>query len=251
LFKKIKVGVIPAAGHGLRLSDLPLTRILPKCLLPILNKPILGYVIENMKQFGVEEVYVIVGFKKELIQEYLGNGADFGIKVKYILQPDPLGLAHAIGLTSAFICEPFVVILGDDLTIANSLENMVNLFWAKNATVVEGVVYEKNIEKLRQACCISLNDDGKIQNAQEKPRNPDSNVRGCGIYIFDPTIYAYIEKTQLSLPHNEKQITDTIKLIAEDDSAYGMFIEGANINVNTQVDLLEATRLLLENSQTG
>ncbi len=99
--KRIKVGVIPAAGYGRRLISLPLTRVLPKCLLPILNKPILEYVIENMKKMGVEDVYMIVGFKKDLIQEYFEDGSDFGINIKYILQSNPLGIAHAIGLTKA------------------------------------------------------------------------------------------------------------------------------------------------------
>jgi dTDP-glucose pyrophosphorylase len=249
--KAIKVGVIPAAGHGRRLSSLPLTRVLPKCLLPILNKPILEYVIENMKQMGVEDIYMIVGFKKEIIQEYFKDGADFGINIKYILQPNPNGIAHAIGLTRPFICEPFTVILGDDLTIAKSLENVVNLFWDKRSSGVEGVVYEANFEKLKQACCLLLKDDGKIKNAEEKPNNPSSNVRGCGIYIFDPTVYEYIEKTPSTLPRNEKEITNTIKLMAEDNSAYGAFINGVNINVNTMADLLEATKLLLKNPQTN
>jgi dTDP-glucose pyrophosphorylase len=157
--KKIRVGVIPAAGHGRRLSSLPLTRVLPKCLLPILNKPILEYVVNNIKQMGVEDVYIIVGFKKELIQEYFKNGADFGINIKYIIQPDPLGIAHAIGLTRALISEPFAVILGDDLTIAKSFDNVVDLFWAKRATVVESVVQEVNIEKLKQACYMLLKND--------------------------------------------------------------------------------------------
>jgi dTDP-glucose pyrophosphorylase len=244
--KKIKIGVIPAAGHGRRLSSLPLTRVLPKCLLPILNRPILGYVIENMKQMGVEDVYMIVGFKKELIQEYFGNGSDFGINIKYILQPNPLGIAHAIGLTREEICEPFVVTLGDDLTISKSLENIVDLFWNKKAVAVEGVVHEANIEKLRQACCMQLGDDGKIQNAEEKPCSPNSNVRGCGIYIFDPKVYEYIGNTPASLPRHEKEITNTIRLIANENFAYGAFIDGVNININTNEDLLSATKLLLE-----
>ena len=69
--RKIKVGVIPAAGHGRRLSSLPLTRVLPKCLLPILSKPILGYVIENMKKIGVEDIYIVVGFKKSSYKNIL------------------------------------------------------------------------------------------------------------------------------------------------------------------------------------
>lgn len=249
--RKIKVGVVPAAGQGHRISGLPLTRVLPKCLLPIVNKPILEYVIENMKRMGVEDVFMIVGFKKDLIQEYFEDGKDFGINIKYILQLNPLGIAHAIGLTRDLIHEPFVVTLGDDLTIAKSLKNLVDIFWTKKAVGVEGVVQEANVEKLRQACCISLEDEGKIQNTEEKPSNPSSNVRGCGIYIFDPMVYKYIEKTPVSLPRNEKEITNTIKLIAKDNSAYGAFINGVNINVNTTTDILEATKLILENCQSS
>jgi len=242
--RKIKVGVIPAAGPGRRLSSLPLTRVLPKCLLPITNKPILEYVVENMKQMGVEDVYMIVGFKKELIQEYFGDGKDFGVRIKYVLQSNPLGIAHAVGLTKEYVNEPFVVILGDDLTIAKSFENVVDVFWTKEASVVEGVVYEKNLEKLRQACCVLLGADGKIMDITEKPKIPQSNVRGCGVYIFDSIIYEYIDKTLASPPRFEKEITNTIKLMSNDNSGYGVFINGTNINVNTTMDLLEATKLL-------
>src|SRR3990170_3123027 len=147
--KKIKVGVIPAAGKGRRLNDLPLTKVLPKPLLPILNKPILEYVIENMKKMGVEEVYIVVGFKKEIIQEYFGHGEDIGVKINYVEQPNPQGIAQAIGLTHDCVDEPFVVILGDDLTIAESLDNLVKDFWVKRAKVVEGVILEKNVERLK------------------------------------------------------------------------------------------------------
>ncbi|MGD0644138.1 MAG: nucleotidyltransferase family protein [Candidatus Bathyarchaeia archaeon] len=248
--RRIKVGVIPAAGHGRRLSSLPLTRVLPKSLLPILNKPILGYVIDNMKQIGVEELYMIVGFKKELIQEYFEDGKDFGLKINYIVQPEPLGIAHAVGLTKGLISEPFVVMLGDDLTLTKSLDNVVDLYFAKKAFSVEGVVCEENIENLRQACCLSLDNEGRIISAEEKPCSPSSKIRGCGIYLFDSKVFEFIDKTPLSPPRNEREITNTIRLIAKIGSAYGAFIDGVNINVNTNTDLLKATMLLLENSQT-
>jgi len=248
--RKIKVGVIPAAGHGRRLSSLPLTRVLPKCLLPILSKPILGYVIENMKKIGVEDIYMVVGFKKELIQEYFEDGRDFEVNIKYVDQSSPLGIAHAIGLTKDFISEPFTVILGDDLTITDSLENLVSLFFAQKAVCVEGMVYEQNLEKLRQACCYSLEKTGKIISGEEKPAAPKSNIRGCGVYVFDPRVYDYIDKTPLSLPRNEREITNTIRSIADAESAYGEFINGVNININTSYDLVEATKLLLKQEQT-
>jgi len=243
--KKIKVGVIPAAGKGRRVSDLPLTRVLPKPMLPILNKPILEYVIENMKKMGVEDVYLIVGFKKEIVQEYFGHGEDFGVKIEYIEQANPQGIAHAIELTQDYIKEPFVVILGDDLTIAKSLNNIVETFQVKNAIAVEGVVHEENVNILKRTCCVLLDEKGKIIDIEEKPSAPKSNVRGCGVYIFDPIVYDYIKRTPILPPRYEKEITNTIRLMTMEGPVYGSFIDGVNININTMVDLFEAMQLLL------
>ena len=82
--KKIRVGIMPAAGIGKRLSNLPLTRILPKPLLPIINKPIMEYGIENMKRLGVEIVHIIVGSQNKLIKKYFGDGSEFGVDINYI-----------------------------------------------------------------------------------------------------------------------------------------------------------------------
>jgi UDP-N-acetylglucosamine diphosphorylase / glucose-1-phosphate thymidylyltransferase / UDP-N-acetylgalactosamine diphosphorylase / glucosamine-1-phosphate N-acetyltransferase / galactosamine-1-phosphate N-acetyltransferase len=244
--KKIKVGVIPAAGHGRRLNSLPLTRVLPKCLLPILNKPILEYVIENMQRMGVEDVYMIVGFKKEIIQEYFGNGEDFSLHITYIEQNPLRGIAHAISLAKNFVSEPFSVILGDDLTITSSLSNLVETFWEKNAWVVEGAVPENNVEAIKRACCIALGNAGKIKEIIEKPLIPKSNLRGVGVYLFDPKVFDFIEITPASSKRNEKEITDTIGLIAKKGRAYAALINGMNINVNTSSDLMVATKLLLK-----
>lgn len=242
---KIKIGLIPAAGKGLRLNDLLLTRVLPKPMLPILNKPLLQYAIENLKSMGVEDVYIIVGSKKEIIQEYFGNGEDFGLDITYIEQKPLKGIAHAVSLTKDFISEPFSVILGDDLTITNSLNNLVELFWEKNALVIEGVVTENNIDAIKRACCITLSDDGKIMEIIEKPFAPKSNLRGIGVYLFDPKVFDFIENTPVSTKRYEKEITDTIGLIAKEGRAYASLINGVNINVNTSSDLMVATKLLL------
>ncbi len=244
--KKIKVGVVPAAGMGRRMSSLPLTRILPKGLIPILNKPIIEHVIDNLKAMGVEDLFIVVGFKKELFKEYFGNGSDFGVNITYVLQPTPIGIAAAVELTRDYIREPFVIALSDDLTIAASLDNLINDFWTKKAKIVEGAVFEKDVEKLRQACCLRLNNDGEIIDIIEKPTNPTSQVRGCGIYVCNPDLFDFIAKTPFSPPRNEKEITNTIKLVAQEHCAYGSFIDGVNININKMDDLLEAMHLLME-----
>lgn len=245
---KFKVGVIPAAGKGKRLSDLPLTRVLPKPLLPVLNKPILEYVIENMKKMGVEEVNLIVGFKKEIIKEYFGAGEDFGIRINYIDQPDPQGIAQAIELAKEYVKEPFVVMLGDDFTIAHSFDNLVKDFFKFKALAVEGVVLEEKTEILQRSCEVLLDENQKISNIEEKPKLPKSNIRGCGIYLFDPKVFDYIQKTPIMPPREEKEITNTIKLISSQGLAVGSFIKGINININTLADLVEAMHLLLDNN---
>lgn len=243
--KKIKVGVIPAAGKGRRISDLPLTRVLPKPMLPILNKPILEYVMENMKSMGIEDVYVINGHKKEIIQEYFGNGEGFGLNIFYIEQKIPRGIAHAISLAKDYVNEPFTVILGDDLTIVKSLSNLVEIFWERSAWVVEGVVPENNLDVLKRTCCVALKNAGEIKEIIEKPTNPKSNLRGTGVYIFDPKVFDFIEVTPISNTRGEKEITDTVGMMAKEGKAYGALINGINININTSSDLKDATKLLL------
>lgn len=246
--KKIKVGIMPAAGIGCRLNSLPLTRILPKCLLPLLNKPIMEYGIDNIKRMGVEELYLIVGFKKELFKEYFGDGGDFGVHIEYISQPIPNGLAAAVKLAQGYVKEPFVVTLGDDLTVAKSLDNIVEDFWTKSATIVEAVVLEKDVEKIKQACCVKLSEKGEILDIVEKPTSPTSGIRGCGIYVCDPIVFDFIDKTTLSTPRREKEFTNTVRLIAQEHQAYGSFIDGININVNKVSDLVDAIQLILMNT---
>jgi dTDP-glucose pyrophosphorylase len=243
--KKIKVGVIPAAGRGNRIAELPLTRILPKPMLPVLNKPLLEYVIANMKKVGVETVYLIVGHKKEAVEDFFGNGRRWGVTIRYIEQKKLKGIAHAVGLTRQFVKEPFMVILGDDLTIASSLDNFLRTFWAKKALVVEGVLAENNLAALKRTCCVSLDKEGRIVLIEEKPASPQTNLRGLGLYLFAPEIFDYIDRTPLSPKRGEQEITDTIALVAREGKAYGVVLDGVNINVNTLEDLVCATKILL------
>jgi dTDP-glucose pyrophosphorylase len=199
-----------------------------------------------MKSVGVKEVYIIVGMKKEIIEEYFGNGEDFGLHICYIEQSPPRGIAHAISLTRSLISEPFAVILGDDLTITRSLNNIVKTFWEKKAIVVEGAVFENNVDAIRRACCVVLKTDGQITEITEKPLIPKSNLRGTGVYLFDPKVFDYIEKTPVSTSRNEKEITETIGLISKEGNAYAALIKGLNINVNTSIDLTNATKILLK-----
>jgi dTDP-glucose pyrophosphorylase len=240
---KIKFGVIPAAGEGRRMGYL--SCILPKCLFPLYDKPIIHHVIENMKSIDIENIYVIVNYQTDKIREYFERVKnDIGVQIILLPQDTLLGIAHAIMLTRKHINEPFIVMLGDDCTLTQSLSNLIDTFFKSDAIVVEGIVREKDQNILRSTCCVRLNNNGQITQITEKPKEPFSNLRGCGIYVFKSEIFKYIEKTPVSRIRNEIEITDAINLVATEGKAYGEFINGFNININSYDDLLLASILM-------
>jgi len=247
---RLKYGVVPAAGKGTRISQLKYTKILPKPMLPIVGKPILEYVIENLKLFGVKEVFIIVGYKKETIMDYFEDGSAWDIRIEYVEQKEPLGIAHAIYLAKDFISEPFVTILGDDIAIFHrtDVEGIVNTFVSNNAWVVEAVVEELDEEKLRNSCSVILDQDNRILDIVEKPLYPPSRWRGTGIYIFDSRIFSIIEGLKPSPPRNELEITDAIKHVAKRFRKAHAYImrHSINVNVNMYRDYIEAFNIILK-----
>jgi dTDP-glucose pyrophosphorylase len=193
-----------------------------------------------MEEIGIEEVYIPVFFQKEKIKEYFkAFKSNIIIRIIELDQPSK-GIADTIASTERFINEPFMVILGDDITITPSLANVVKTFFEKNAIVVEGAVKEKSIDVLKSTCCLKIDENKKIVEIIEKPAVPISNIRGIGVYVFSPEIFDFIKQTPISPPRNEIEITNTIKLIAHKGRAYAEFIRGININVNTPEDLYRA-----------
>jgi len=243
LKSKISIGLIPAAGQGNRMA--PIKKSLPKVMLPLCEKPIIDYVVDLMTKQGIEKIYIIIGYQGDKIKNYFDKNKKNNITIKYIKQNNLNGgLAYAIGLAEKYIEKPFLTILGDDLTITPSLKNMINNFYKNKAWVVEGVIKEKKKSILKETCNVILDKDKKIKSIEEKPQNPTSDIRGCGLYIFDPIIFKYIKKT----PPTEKgqEITNTISLLAEKGRVFGQFIKGYNININKKRDLFKARKILKE-----
>lgn len=241
----IKTGVIPAAGAGKRMGYL--SQILPKCLFPLYDRPIIHHIVNNMKNVGIEQIYVIVNYQKDKIIEYFRNVRDeIGVNIDFIEQKKLSGIADAIMQVSDYVDNSFMVILGDDCSIVNSLGNLISTFFKHDAIVVEGIVQEENEELLKSTCCARLDNDKRILEIVEKPQKPVSNLRGCGIYIFKKEIFNYIGKTPVSPVRNEVEITQTIDLVAKEKRAYGELLDGLNININSYHDLLQAWILVKE-----
>jgi len=244
--QRINIGVIPVGGKGNRIEELPFTRILPKPMFPILNRPILEYVIQNMKKLNVKDVYFILGHKGYMIKQYFKDGSDFGIKAHYIKDDALSGLANAITLVEPFIKEPFLTILGDDLTLGASWKKLSKIFFSNKCVVVEGVVKENEANSIKRTCEVHLGPNKKILDIIEKPKTITSYLRGCGIYVFSPEIFKFIHRTKINGQTGKKELTDSIRNVAGAGLAYGWMLEGENININTLPDLIKANQLILK-----
>lgn len=238
---KLNIGVIPAAGMGVRFGYL--SRLLPKTLLPLYNRPILHHVIDHMLEAGVSDIYLIVHAGKERIVNYCQHiPLPNGTKLHFIDQPRLDGLASAILLVEEQVKgRPFLVILGDDCTISNSFPKMIDYFLETNILALEAIVKERSKEILRETNSVKLDRRMQILDIVEKPKKPQYLYRGCGIYLFRPDIFSYIRQTPISSLRNEREITHTLRILAKEKRAYGYFISGLNININDYDDLLTAS----------
>ncbi len=242
--KKIKYGVIPAAGEGKRLGYL--SGILPKTLFPVYDRPIIHYVVDLMQGIGIEEIYIIVNVHKEKVIQYFDLvQLDIRAHIHFIEQKGLGGSGDAILHAEEFTKgEPFIVVYGDDCTVTNSLLPMVDAFFKTNPTVMEVVVRENNKKVLQQTCSVKLGNNGKMIEIIEKPESPPYMMRGCGVYLFNNDIYEHIRKTPIHALRKEREITYTIDKLAKEGKAYGYAIDGHNININDHEQLLKASHLV-------
>ncbi len=203
--------VILAAGKGMRL--MPITSSRPKPMIPIAGKPLLEYTILGLKEAGIDEILLIVGYKEDIIRNYFGNGIDkFQIKIEYKTQEEYLGTAHAFGYAKDFIKdEPFLMIYGDLLVDPIIFKEALRKF---NENKIEGLISLIEVKNPQDYGIISLNSDGFVEKIVEKP-SADLNVgnlANAGIYIFDPLIFKAIEKTEKSV-RNEYEFTDSMEIL--------------------------------------
>lgn len=237
----INKAIIPAAGAGSRMGYL--SNILPKCMYPVADKPIIHRVVDNARLLGVKEFIVITHFKEKIIHDYFEKVLmpNYQIKVSFVHQDKLTGLADAIALGEKMINEPFAVILGDDFTMATDFDNLLQSFAAhEDAVVVEGMVDEINRKQLMETCCVERSAEGRITRIEEKPAEPFSRCRGTGFYLFRPEVFTRIRSTPVTSTRQEREITETISLLAREKRAYAEFIRGINLNINSFDDLLQA-----------
>jgi glucose-1-phosphate thymidylyltransferase len=235
-------GIILHGGHGTRLR--PLTFTGPKQLIPIANKPISQYALEDLKEAGIREVAIVLGdIYPEKVKEYYGDGGRFGVRITYVYQGQPLGIAHAVGLCEEFVGdEPFVVYLGDNI-LRGGIASYAEVFERSNLSAMILLCKVKNPERFGVA---KFDSTGNLIQLIEKPRQPPSPYALTGIYFFRPVIFEAIKKLKPSW-RGELEITEAIQSLIDQKLSVGYkFVEGWWKDTGTWDDLLEANRLVLD-----
>lgn len=235
-------GLILAGGSGTRLR--PLTHTGPKQLIPIANKPNILYCLEDLRDAGITDIGVILGNNMpEKVRELLRDGAELGVRITYIEQGEPRGIAHAVGCAEAFMDgEPFVVYLGDNI-LRGGIQYMVEEF---SKGEVEALVALTPVEDPTKFGIAELDADGNIVGLVEKPKQPKSDLAMIGIYFLRPSIFPIIKQLRPSW-RNELEITDAIDTLRRTTGKVAARkVRGWWKDTGRPEDILHASRMVLD-----
>ena len=262
----IKKAVIPAAGWGTRF--LPITKAVPKEMLPIIDKPALSYIVEEAIASGIEEILIIISSNKGAISDYFErnkelekfleeknkvedlkilDGVTYGAKIFYTIQEEQLGLGHAVLMAESFINnQPFAVLLGDDVYVSDqdpALKQLIKAYDEKHSSIL-GTLEVPDSETHLYGICIPSKDAKKpvveLEGVIEKPQGiAPSNSAISGRYILSPRIFHYLH-TQTRGKGNEIQLTDAILRMMVEEKVYSLDMTGKRYDIGSKLGYLEA-----------
>jgi glucose-1-phosphate thymidylyltransferase len=234
--------LVLSGGSGTRLR--PITHTSAKQLVPVANKPVLFYGLEAIAEAGVTDVGIIVGDTAPAIQEAVGDGSRFGLKVTYIRQDAPLGLAHAVLVARDFLGDDdFVMYLGDNF-IVGGITSMVEEF---AATRPEAQIMLTRVSDPRSFGVAELDEvSGRVKSLVEKPKEPKSDLALVGVYLFTQAIHEAVTSLKPSW-RGELEITEAIQWLLDNGrTVNSTTITGYWKDTGNVTDMLEVNRLVLE-----
>jgi len=238
-------GVLLSGGTGSRLR--PITHTGPKQLVPVANKPVLEYAVEDLKAAGITEIGVVLGHKgRDEIQELLGDGSQYGVDITYIVQGEPLGLAHAAGCARDFVGDDdFVMYLGDNI-LKSGITDLVESF--ESGDYGAGIALQE-VDDPQAFGIADVDDSGNVTRLVEKPDDPPTNLALIGMYVFSPAVFDAIDDLEPSW-RGELEITDAIQSLLEDGYEIdSQVVTGWWKDTGKPEDILEANRLVLEDKE--
>lgn len=228
---------ILSAGEGTRMR--PLTANLPKPLLPVAGKPFLAHTVEALREAGVAEMSVLIGWQGRRVKEFFGRGDAFGVRIAYEEQNERLGTAHAVGLARAHVDGDFLSVNGDVVISARAVKGLLEFHGKVRAPVM--AVAE--VEDPAAFGVVELDGD-RVARLEEKPKAPRSKLINAGVYVFPKDVFAVIDRTPKS-PRGEFEITDTIRMMMAGSDVYAYRLPDPWIDVGRPWDLLAANEILM------
>jgi glucose-1-phosphate thymidylyltransferase len=248
-------GLILAGGAGTRLR--PITHTSAKQLVPIANKPILHYVVDDMAAAGIKTIGVVVSPESGTeIEAALGDGSQFGVELTYIRQEEPLGLAHCVLVSAEFLAhDDFVMYLGDNM-LQQQLKPLVDRFVSQRTRQLElnepqtrlpaAQILLAHVDDPRQFGVAEVDARGGVVRLVEKPADPPSDLALAGVYIFDERVHEAVAAIAPSA-RGELEITDAIQwLIDNGHPVMHEVLEGWWIDTGKKDPLLHCNRLVLD-----
>lgn len=205
----MKKAVLLAAGRGTRMREL--TEALPKPMLQVRGKPVLQHIIEGLRDAGLREFLIVVGWRADVVRDFFGDGSRFGVRIQYTTQVVQDGTGKVVELAREFVDrEPFVLSYGDILVAP---ENYPRLRAA--LADAEAVVSVKRNEDVSKGGAVFVNEKFELIDLREKPKpgEPTSPWYNAGVYAFRPGIFEYVAKLKPS-PRGEYELTDAIRELA-------------------------------------
>jgi glucose-1-phosphate thymidylyltransferase len=239
--------VILAAGYGSRLQ--PFTSHRPKQMLPVGGKPILQHGLEYIRDIlNITEIIMVVGYRRDYIMEYFGDGSAFGLKIVYAIQHlnSKRGLGAALQLVEEFISGDFCLYLADNLFGAN-LKQVVDYHLKNSPSVTLHVEQHENPSRFG---VVVADDNNNVIRVVEKPKDPPSNLVITGFYVFSPIIFHHLAKLKPSA-RGEYELTDAIQSIIESNCEVKIStISGWRQDFGYAEDILESNRFLMKDLGT-
>jgi bifunctional UDP-N-acetylglucosamine pyrophosphorylase/glucosamine-1-phosphate N-acetyltransferase len=237
--------VILAAGEGIRLQPLSLTR--PKVMLPIAGKPLLQTIVESLKSSAIKDVCIVVGYLQERIREFFGDGSRFGVELRYIEQKKARGTADAVLTAEEYVNgDDFLMSNGDVLIRKEEYGKLVEHHFNKKS---DASIAVHPVEDPSQFGIAELSEDGRVKKIIEKPSpsQTDSSSANCGIYVFSSKIFEAIRRTGES-SRGEYEITQSIQQMLDyrNSPVRAYRISDWWIHIGQPWDLLEANEILLK-----
>ena len=235
--------IILSAGEGTRMRPLTLTK--PKTMLPVAGKPIIQYNIEALRDCGVKDILLIVGYKEEIVRNYFKDGSHLGVNISYATQSKLEGTADAIGYGKDFIEDSLITLNGDIILDVDILSEIIEDY---EKSKPDTLMVLTEVEDPSAFGVVELDGDNII-NIVEKPKKEEapSNLINTGIYIFNKDIFDKIAKTEVS-PRGEYEITDSLSLqIADGKVVKGHKTTKEWMDIGKPWELIEINEELLNN----